>query len=210
VQTTGLAHNYGVLTCWERLPLLVAAAARGDTVEVSRLTRSAPTETFRVTDCRAVVQGLAHLAHSYLLRQLDRVVLIWQMTSLLEHEPLGNSKQCEGRIDDRLLRAARATARCFVVFADAWQLFCERLGIDSEVPLRGLPGYAAVQQTHELARSMACTSEEMIAWLKEAIQREHPPTSGAPDYELSDHAETAEDLARNMLTYLESELAIWS
>jgi hypothetical protein len=210
VQSTSLARNYGVLTCWERLPLLVAAAARGDTVEIGRLTRSAPTDIFRVPDCRALVQGLAHLAHSYLLRQLDRVVLIWQMTSLLDQEPLGNSKPCEQRNNDRLLRAARATARSFVVFADAWQLFCERLGIDPEVPLRDLPGYAAVQQMHELARSMACTSEEMISWLKEAIQRESPPTSGAPDYELSDHAETAEDLARKMLTYLESELAIWS
>jgi hypothetical protein len=127
VHTTGLASHYDVLTPWARLPLLVAAAARGDTVEVSRLTRSAPTETFRVLDCRALVQGLAHLAQSYLLRQLDRVVLIEQMTTLLDHEPHGKSKQCDRQIDDRLLRAAPATARCFVVFADAWQLFCERL-----------------------------------------------------------------------------------
>jgi hypothetical protein len=57
---------------------------------------------------------------------------------------------------------------------------------------------------------MARTSDEMIAWLKEAIQREHPPTSAAPEYELSDHAETAADLARRMLTHLESELAAWN
>jgi hypothetical protein len=208
--TTRLARDYDVLTPWERLPLLVAAAARGDTVEVNRLSRSAPTDTFRVSNSRALVQGLAHLAHSYLLRQLERVVLICQMTSLLDQEFVGASERGEGRLDERLWRAARGTALCFVVLAEGWRLFCERLAIDPEVPLRDLPGYASVQQMLEVASSMACTPEELTAWFSEFAERQHPSTSGAPASELSDPVKTAEELAREMLTFLESELVVWS
>jgi hypothetical protein len=42
MNTKGLARHYAILTPWERLPLILAASARGDEQERSRLATSAP------------------------------------------------------------------------------------------------------------------------------------------------------------------------
>jgi hypothetical protein len=210
VQTTRLARNYDVLSCWERLPLLVAAAARGDTVEVGRFTRSAPSDVFCVPDCHALVRGLAFLAHSYLLQQLNRAALFWKMIGFMDQEPPKAGKRGEGRVDDGLARGVRVLGRSFVVSADGWQLFCQRLDIDPDVPLRGLPGYEAVRQMDELARAMSCTPDEMSAWLGEALGRDDRSAGGAHATEFAEPPDTAETVAQGMLAFLEGELAIWS
>jgi hypothetical protein len=208
--TARLARLYDTLTPWERLPLLAAAAARGDAVEFSRLARSAPTDVFRVPDCRALVQGLVYMAHSYLLQQLDRAALFWKMTSFMDQEPPGARKRGERRLDDELARGARVLACAFVVSADGWQLFCQRLGIDPEAPLRGLPGYEAVRQMDGLARATSCTEDEMRCWLGETLGRDDGGAGGAPAAQSGEQLETAEMVARGMLAFLEGELAIWS
>ena len=50
MNTNPLARYYEVLTPWERLALLVAAAGRADEVEGRRLAESAPKVGFRLPD----------------------------------------------------------------------------------------------------------------------------------------------------------------
>jgi hypothetical protein len=206
--TTRLARHYDVLTPWERLPLLVAATARGDTVEIGRLSRSAPSDVFWAPDYHALVQGLSQLAHHYLLQQLDRAALFWKTISFMDQKPPEARKRGDGRVEDGLARRARVLAYWFVVLADGWQLFCQRLGIDPDVPLRGLPGCEAVRQMDELARVTSCTTDEVSAWLGEALRRDERSAGGATEF--TETPESVEMVARRMLAFLEGELAIWS
>jgi hypothetical protein len=87
MNATNLVRHYDALTPWERLPLIVAAAGRGDEVEGQRLVRSAPRLQFGIADCWGLVQGLDHLAKHYLLVQLDRAALYWRVMDILDQEP---------------------------------------------------------------------------------------------------------------------------
>ena len=88
MNTNGLARRYEALTPWERLPLLVAASARGDEVERDRLARSAPQHDFRVPDYWGLCEGLEELATMYLLHQLELAALYGRVVGLLERRPL--------------------------------------------------------------------------------------------------------------------------
>src|SRR5262245_14528626 len=106
MNSDGLARFYDRLGPWERLPLLVAAAARGDTVECERLARSAPTRAVVVADFWGLAQGLADAARHYLLQQLEWATLYWQASALLEGEPLVN----DAASAERLKEVSRALA----------------------------------------------------------------------------------------------------
>jgi hypothetical protein len=88
MNTALLARHYDVLTPWERLPLLVAAAARADEVEQDRLARAAPKQAFRVPDYWGLLEGLEGLAQLYVLRQLDSAACFWRLLGALEQEAL--------------------------------------------------------------------------------------------------------------------------
>src|ERR1700680_3357005 len=76
MNTNGLIKHYDLLTPWERLPLTVAALARGDDVEVELLGRSAPKLGLRVGNYWGLLDGLNGLATTYMLRQLDAATIL--------------------------------------------------------------------------------------------------------------------------------------
>jgi hypothetical protein len=146
MNTDHLVRHYEVLTPWERLSLLVAAWARGDTVEEDRLARAAPKNGFRVPDYWGLAEGLDDLVKLYLLKQLDLAALYWRLAGLLAQEPWERPSRQERRRDERRWRLLKMLAYRYVVRADGWRLLCAELPIDPEVLLKELPGYDAVQQ----------------------------------------------------------------
>src|SRR5262249_24128853 len=58
MNTDPLAKHYGILTTAERLPLLMAASARGDETEYERLVRSAPKVRFEAPDTFYLAEAL--------------------------------------------------------------------------------------------------------------------------------------------------------
>src|SRR5690348_146268 len=84
MNTNGLANLYDRLTPKERLPLIMAASARGDEVERERLANSAPREGFRLPDYHGLGEGLLLASLFHLLELLDLAALYWQTGGLLE------------------------------------------------------------------------------------------------------------------------------
>jgi hypothetical protein len=210
MNTTNLVRQYGALTPWERLPLIVAAAGRGDEVEENRLAQTAPRVDFRIANCWSLVQGLDLLARHYLLVQLDNAVIYWRVMNLLDKEPLfGQTRKAKQR-EERLWRALETLAYRIVVQADGWKLFCRQLQIDPDVPLKDLPGHGAVSHVEKLARSLACTPEEAWIRLREAVGSDKLLEGNAPPEASECHVGTAEEVARFMREFLEAQITTWS
>jgi len=82
MNTMPLAKLYSQLTPRERLPLIIAAGARGDEVEQKRLRASAPKEKLELPDYFGLARGLAEAGNYHLLTLLDLAAQFWQCWGL--------------------------------------------------------------------------------------------------------------------------------
>jgi hypothetical protein len=160
MNTNGLAKMYGRLTPHERLPLIVAAAGRGDEKERGRLIGSAPAGCYQIPDYHGLADALQRLALFHVNELLDLTAQLWRAKALLDG--------AEGAAAESLYGAARMLAYGLTVHADAWKRLAAELKIDAEILLREIPGYDTVRQADPMARSMAFTPEEAAAWLRKA------------------------------------------
>jgi hypothetical protein len=190
-----LAKHYGVLTPFERLPLIVAASGRGDEAEAMRLAKSAPRHVFKVADCYGLIQGLEGLANYYLMTQLD--LAVHYQTALIGYEETSSSLQNRKAHAqaDRLWKVAQLSAYWFFITADAWNLVCAELLIDPEVPLRDLPGFANLKRLEAVLRSSAFSAQEAVDYLAELHKRHNAqscPKELSRTYEIQNAADIAE------------------
>src|SRR5262249_47000612 len=73
VNTNGLAKHYESLTPWERVPLILAAMARGDEPERTRLVQSAPRLAYAVQNHAGLADALFKVSAAHFMRLLDLV-----------------------------------------------------------------------------------------------------------------------------------------
>jgi len=204
-----LARHYGALTPWERLPLLVAASARGDAVEEDRLARAAPKNGFRVPDFWGLAEGLDDLVKLYLLDQLDLAALYWRFAGLLEQESWDRPSRQERQRQERRWQLLKMLAYRYVVRADGWRLLCAEMSIDPEVLLRELPGYDSVQQMEQVTRLIAFGAEEALAFLRTEAEAVRPAGEEAGAVRREYQIDTAADVARSMRAFLQARLDEW-
>ena len=167
MNTDCLAKLYDQLTPRERLPLIVAATARGDEADRARLVASAPTSLFRLPDYFGLAEGLRTLALFHVAEMLDLAARCWHASGMLAQEDdfKGRAGQAERA---RRLGAARLLAYLLVVNADGWRRFCSEMQLDGDGLLKHLPGYETLTRADEVARLMAFTPEEATAWAQRA------------------------------------------
>jgi hypothetical protein len=167
MKTDCLAKLYDRLTPRERLPLIVAASARGDEPDRARLVASAPTYLCRVPDYYGLAEGLRSLALLHVARMLDLAARYWHASGMLAQED-----DFRGRVGKaeraRRLDAERIFAYLLTVNADGWRRFCSEMRIDGRLLLNELPGYETLTRAEEVARLMAFTPEEATAWARQA------------------------------------------
>jgi hypothetical protein len=124
ITANGLAHLYDRLSVWERIPLLIAAEARGDEAEYRRLFDASALRTWQFPKHLLAEQALHVLTLIYVGEQLDAAAnyffALWKM------EGPGDPQAHEW------LHLAEACAYFFVVNADAWRRFCVGLDIDPD------------------------------------------------------------------------------
>jgi hypothetical protein len=189
--------------------LLVAASARDDAVERDRLARTAPKNGFRVPDYWGLAEGLDDLVKLYLLKQLDLAALYWRFAGLLEQEPLGRPSRQERQRQERRWQLLKLLAYRYVVRADGWRLLCAELPIDPEVLLKELPGYEAVQQMEQVARLIAFSAEEALAFLRADAEANRPADGYSPAVRREFKMDTAADVAQSMRAFLQARLDAW-
>ncbi len=161
-----LPSYYPDLTPWERVPLIVAAAARGDQREWNRLTSTAPGRSWERPDYFGVGEALRGFLIEYLLLQLDHAALLWEATLVLSE--CKNATTVEEGLQarqDLVAALVRLLARAYVSRADGFRQCCRELHLDGEWLLRDLPGFARIQSAEEAARKVAFTDQDARAFV---------------------------------------------
>jgi hypothetical protein len=193
MNTKGLARLYDRLSPRERLPLILAAAARGDEADHARLVQSAPTAVYRVPDYYPLAEGLLRISLWQKARALDLAATFYRALAALDDADQGG----EGGETANRIRATVSVLAYFVVTeAEGWRRFCAGLSIDSELLRRGLPGHETAEAAEEAARPIALTVEGVTAWLRRT-GGDGPP------------AVTVEAVAAGWARLLDWHVALW-
>jgi hypothetical protein len=214
VNTQPLSRLYDHLTPRERLPLIVAAASRGDSVEQCRLQTSAPKQTFDVPDYVPHARALNELAVYHLLTVLDLGMHFWQWWGLWLTRSLRNQaagRQRRGRrskakaakaLETRNGCLVRYYAARFVAHVDGWKQFCAALHVDPEAPVHFMIGWDNVVRTESRARELAFTPEEALWFARmETVPEDGDETKERGPAPLETAAEVAQGW-QEMLTKL--------
>jgi len=156
-----LARLYDRLTVWERIPLLLAAEARGDEAEYRRLFDASPLRTWRGSEHLLAEQALHLLALIYVGEQLDAAAnyffALWQLDDAGDPRP-----------EDWLLLMIEVNAYFFTANAEAWRRFCGKLDIAADaLTAANHPGWL-LPVCEERMPAQAPTAEAVQARLRKA------------------------------------------
>jgi hypothetical protein len=194
MNTKGLAKLYDRLTPRERLPLIVAASAREDEIELERLARSAPTVAFRAPDYFGLAEAVQMLGLFHVLQVLDLATLFWHASGAAA-DRRGLFDEEDDAVQERLWGCTRMFGYLITVKAEGWQRYCVEMQLDGDLLLKHLPAHRAVSLTEEAARGVAFTREEATAWLRRAEDGAEAPT--------------AETVAASMREFVDWRAAWW-
>jgi hypothetical protein len=188
MNTKTLAKQYGALTPRERLPLLLAADARGDEEEKSRLALSAPRVCHRVQDYFGL--GYAFLEISWVqFMEVMNLAATYLETVQLAGTITGESAQ-------RAWDAVCVIGYAFQAQLDGWRLFCAEDHLDPEVFWSALPGLDRIKRAEQEVF-------EQAAFLAEGVRRwcERSGRDGA--------VPTVEHIAAGLRASLNARAAWW-
>lgn len=124
MNANGLARLYDRLSNWERIPLLIAADARGDDPEYRRLFAASAMRTWHFPEHLMDELALNLLALIYVGEQLDAAATYFFAL-------LGMEKTEYPRAQNLQL-VAEGCAYFFVANAEAWRRFCAELDISAD------------------------------------------------------------------------------
>ncbi len=209
----GLARYYDTLNPWERLPLILAASARGDDAERQRLIRSAAKISFSVPHYYGLSLGLTKLGEILMLQWLDWAAVSWNSQRVFAEcwHWLPRSKADEQ--DEHMQACLQLIAYRFMLHRDGWKALGDGLHIDVDLALRYLPGFETVRQFEEEARVLAFTPEEARGCLRrfaEESKTVEADPAREPMVRWNFSMLTAVEVAAEMRKYLAEELAEWS
>ncbi len=167
MNTNALAKHYDKLAPRERLPLILAASARGDAVERERLARSAPRVGYTLPDHFGLAQAFEELSTLHLLELVELAAQYLRLLALAD---------CED--GEQMFDCALLYGFVFNVRLAGWRLFCAEHGFPPELLWADLPGYGTVQQAERMAQVAAFTPEGAAAHAKRRGRADfEPPTA---------------------------------
>lgn len=206
MNTDALARHYDGLTAWERVPLIIAANARGDEAEACRLVESAPTAHFAVPNYRGLSEGLKNLAHLYLLIQLDHLALYQELSVLLanSHPPHPNLPP------EWLWEGMRFVAYLLTVYADAWRQVSAGLHLEPDRLLRWLPGFDSLRRLEKQARRAAFSADEAAVYFARARETGEETEANPLAARLRYRLDTVADVVDGYRDYLKDHATRWT
>jgi hypothetical protein len=176
MNSDALAKLYGQLRPIERLPLIIAAADRGDLLERDRLANSAPARLYRMQDYHGLADALTGLTLLHLAGLLELAARYWRACSLVK-----SAADCWAK-GDRCRELAEGTPRllAYPVCAewDGWGLFCKGPKVAPDALLKVLPGFETARAAEQGARPVAFSHAEGEAFLvASGLDAARPPTA---------------------------------
>jgi hypothetical protein len=208
MNTKYLAKLYDQLTPRERLPLIMAAGARGDEAEQKRLCASAPKEAYEVPNYYGLAKALKEAGYFHLLTLLDLAANFWQWWGLWASYVLRapgetatkksrrGQKESLQRLERRAGGIVRYYASRFVAHVEGWKQFCSELQIDPEAQLNFMIGWETIRRTEESARNLAFTDEQAVLFVQlesvgvegdNSLEKRRAPVETAKDLAASWH-----------------------
>jgi hypothetical protein len=159
MNTNALARHYDKLTPWERLPLIMAASARGDEAERRRLVDSAPTVILQFPNYTGLAHAFRELADFYLMELLEVTAAYFMtMGCYLSTRNAATS--------ERMLGEAYFRGFLFKVKLAGWRQFCQELSVDPELCWSYLPGLPMIKTAEEMTENAAFVPEGAIRYLE--------------------------------------------
>jgi hypothetical protein len=156
VNTNGLAKHYAGLTPWERLPLILAASARGDEQERSRLAVSAPKVGYRVPDHFGLAMAFREVSEQHFMEVLNLTANYFQGLGMADGTPAGKRLEDVSFVLGYLLKVDLA----------GWRQFCAEHHFDPQLSWSLLPGFDTIQRAEKTAETAACTMEGVCGYLE--------------------------------------------
>jgi hypothetical protein len=160
MNANGLAKHYGTLTPRERLPLIMAAAGRGDEEEARRLVAAAPKVAWSVPDHFGLAEAFFQVSSLHFMELLS-------LAGNYFHA-LGVYVFAKGEHKERAWEAALVLGYRLKAGLAGWRRYCAEEQFDPEFWWPAFLGLEQVQQAEKVAEKFAFTAEEMGECLKRA------------------------------------------
>lgn len=152
-----LSKHYGALDATERLALLLAAGARSDDVEHSRLMDSAPRVTVSVPHTFGRALALLSVSVHERAKHLELAALFFRTRAL--------ATEMEGASAKRVASVAGVYGYLFRAHLDGWARFCDAEQLDATVCERAAPGADVLALATTEADAFGFTEAQARAFL---------------------------------------------
>jgi hypothetical protein len=171
MNTNGLAKHYDKLNVRERLSAVMAAEARGDDAELSRLLKSAKRQMWNIVDVHRPREVLRSTALLALADLLQRIAHFNECYWLADAHPVTKDAK-------RLSGLAEVFAYYITVELRGWEEFCATLAVDPySTALWPEQMTATVRRAANFAPDCAKTAEEVAAFLRRCGKDAEPVTA---------------------------------
>lgn len=155
-----ISRHYEKLTPRERLPLIMAADARGDVTEYQRLVQSASRCQFTVPDHFPLAMAFQEVANVHLIELLAVAAAYWASSAHMKNETDGG----------RSLDLYRLLGYRFKVLWDAWCEVVEELRIDPNAYFRLTLGFGMLELTVQATAQGTISPDEADQCIRRGTQ----------------------------------------
>jgi hypothetical protein len=210
MNTNGLAKQYDKLTPLERLPLIMAAAARGDEAERNRLVQSAPQSCYSMPDYWGAAETFRYLSDFHFMKLLDFAAAYFDCFAAAP-KPKKSADPLDGWAE------AMLCGYLFQTYLTGWHKFCAEINMAPELLWKLLPGFETIKRADELSAHRPGKWPPGCAYVEEGAARYLARAKmGKPELDVDEETMekfrpvTAEDIANNLRTFWHEMLAKWS
>ena len=208
MNTNGLAKQYDKLTPRERFVLLMAAAAREDEWERTRLLSTAPRKSYSVSDHHGIAVSFCWLSDHHFMTVLDLAARYFEAFAQLH--------QSRKKDDEEAFENMMLLGYIFQTYLTGWKKFCADLNIDPEYLWKLHPGFNTIQRADSISGTRPDQPLPGAAFVKEGVARWLIYRKlGDREAKVDDEAvkavrvTTAEDVAAGLHADLEQLLEKW-
>jgi hypothetical protein len=163
MNTLGLARQYNLLTPRERFALLLAASARQDEFELSRLLHSAPCKNYSVSHHHGVVDSFSWLSDYHFTALLDLAGSYFEAFAELR----GSRKKA----DEELWHNVLLLGYLFQTYLTGWHKFCADMNVDPENLWQRRPGFNTIKRADRVSGTRPGQSFPGAAFVQEGVAR---------------------------------------
>ena len=164
----------------ERVPLIIAAQARGDAAELERLIESAPRLSCSVADFSDLEQHFLFLSLVARIELLDLAARMQDALAAGESLFDMQGDEFDEQLDadaEQWHRVAKAIGFLFKVRLAGWRLFCEQLLIDADGYWSGLSGTEVLTRAEQRAAITTFDLEGMTDFIRGKVEASKLPTA---------------------------------